>query len=272
MKKILKFIKGCFIIGIASFVLLFVLVVIFEMDEDGSPKDTPSPTATPEWIFDYKVKVGDKVELGSYPYLSQNPESSEKITWIVMERNDDKAILISEKVIEYLPFDENGGDNWGDSSLRWWLNGEFYENTFTEKEKKYIISTLHDNNGDNFEDKLYLIPYDKAYDFFTQGRSYKKGDNRTRYLVPEGTDYLCKETSYICWKRIERYGHYGVTDYSDKSTYSDWWVMPSKTSIYSDRTLIYNNISKITGEPDKMEYDSRCGVRPVMTIKELPKE
>lgn len=115
---------------------------------------------------------------GSYYYLDSS--STGRVDWRVLKTDGDTALVVSEYALDYLPFDENGGSEWAESSLRSWLNGEFYESAFSDEEKALIINT---SNG-GATDKVFLLSleealrlYDKAVSagkncasFYTQGK------------------------------------------------------------------------------------------------------
>ena len=49
------------------------------------------------------------------------------------DKKNGKALVITNSIIDARKFnDSNKYANWADCSLRQWLNGAFYENTFTD--------------------------------------------------------------------------------------------------------------------------------------------
>lgn len=63
----------------------------------------------------------------------------EPIEWFVISTEDDGVCLLSRYVLTSLPFDsDQDTDEWEDCSLREWLNGEFYNDSFTEEERSRI--------------------------------------------------------------------------------------------------------------------------------------
>lgn len=95
------------------------------------------------------------IYLGEYNANLSNSKSN--LGWRVIKRNGNMALVVSESAIDYLPFDRNGGSSWANSSLRAWLNGEFYQNTFSASEKALIA-------GGN--DKIILLTLDEAVKYF----------------------------------------------------------------------------------------------------------
>lgn len=72
---------------------------------------------------------------GAYPQTASGELAP--IEWRVLDRCEDKTMLISEKVIETSKFNRS----WPYSDLRKWLNEDFVFEAFTEEEKKHILTT-----------------------------------------------------------------------------------------------------------------------------------
>lgn len=68
------------------------------------------------------MKIEDKIQFGKY-------------VWRVLAIEDDRALIITDKIIEQRPYHNKYVDiTWADSSLREYLNTEFY-NSFSKKRK-----------------------------------------------------------------------------------------------------------------------------------------
>lgn len=77
---------------------------------------------------------------GSY-YQSDN-QTKEPIEWLVLEKVDKKALLISKYGLDKLKLDEYDRHTWDDGcSLRRWLEGDFFKTTFDDDEK-ILIDTV----------------------------------------------------------------------------------------------------------------------------------
>ena len=102
-------------------------------------------------------KVGNIVTLGNF---------AGPIEWIVLEVKDNKALLLSKHILFRKTYDKNHSCTWKTSSLRQYLNGEFYENCFTKSEKNAIItSNINVNSGDT-KDRIFLLSVDEVYKYF----------------------------------------------------------------------------------------------------------
>ena len=118
--------------------------------------------------------AGSAVFFGTY--------NDSDIEWVVLEVNDnDEALIISRNILNALPYNDTGSEiTWEDSSIRSWLNNEFYNEAFTEEERSYIISSCSLNlpnaqygisGGNNTMDNVFLLNIEEAqqYDFEALG-------------------------------------------------------------------------------------------------------
>ena len=111
-------------------------------------------------------KIGtkdDTVSFGTYQ-ISEHIDDGKKdaIDWLLLDIQDGKATLITEKVIDGVQFnlsDEDGND-WAESNLRSWLNSQggqellgdttgFYDAAFTDEDKEKILLTDVDMHSDS---------------------------------------------------------------------------------------------------------------------------
>ncbi|MCR5781492.1 MAG: dockerin type I repeat-containing protein [Clostridia bacterium] len=140
------------------------------------------------------------------------------IVWRVLDA--DKGLLMAENLIDSQPFNkvyyENNGyylygdpsythyvSNWAYSSLRSWLNGDFYDTAFSA-EKSYIKTTSlntpssnsSEYDADPTKDKVFLLSIadvsDPSYGF-SSGSSSGADTNRVAY----GTDYARCQGLYV---------------------------------------------------------------------------
>ncbi|MCI6015029.1 MAG: DUF6273 domain-containing protein, partial [Coprobacillus sp.] len=79
----------------------------------------------------------------------------EPIKWKVLEDKNGKVFLFSELILNYYKFDNNSSD-YAVSSIRSWLNNEFYNKAFTDKQKELIENTTLKDIS-NVTDKVFLL-------------------------------------------------------------------------------------------------------------------
>lgn len=193
------------------------------------------------------MKVNDIITFGSYPQTKYSDEVS-PLEWKVLKVEDGKALIITDKIIDQVRFNEKYADvTWADSILRGWLNNEFFNKAFTADEKEKILTTAvstPDNDkwgtkgGEDTEDKVFALSIQELEE-----------------LIPELDDRRAEATG----KALEN----GVYIYAETG-FSVWWLRSSGYVQYAgSRVGAGGHIE------DKIYDDVRPhrGARPVMWIK-----
>ena len=92
--------------------------------------------------------------------------NGEEIEWVVLDRDGDYLFLIAKDVLEQYMYDDSTRVTWQHSKIRAYLNGEFMERVFSEKEAAAIRLTTvkaekgtnsKGSPGNNTEDRIYLL-------------------------------------------------------------------------------------------------------------------
>lgn len=153
------------------------------------------------------IRVGSVIKLGNY-YIDDS-NTREPIEWLVLEKKENKVLLISKYGIEYSAYHETDEEvTWEICDLRSWLNNDFLSNSFSEQEKNMILNTrVHTNDnskygtsgGNDTIDKIFLLSIEEVEKYF-------KNDEDKVCCVTE----YCKEF-HGCWE--------------DHSTW--WWLRSS---------------------------------------------
>ena len=193
------------------------------------------------------MKVNDIITFGTYPQTKYNDEVS-PLEWKVLKVEDGKALIITDKVIDQVRFNEKYADvTWADSILRGWLNDEFYNKAFTADEKEKILTTAvstPDNDtwgtkgGEATEDKVFALSIQELEE-----------------LLPDLADRKAEPTG----KALEN----GVYVYTETG-YSVWWLRSSGYVQYAGSRV------GAGGQIEDKIYDDvrpHRGARPVMWIK-----
>ncbi len=141
------------------------------------------------------AQYGDVLYFGKYEQNGDLSDGEEPIEWIVVNREEDRVLVISKYCLEMSHF---GDDNWPESSVRRWLNGEFAESAFTAEEYAKIptvnirnrdnIDYEHDGGG-NTEDKVFLLSADECDKYLDNDMRITK---RTAYLRDVYIEEYCK--------------------------------------------------------------------------------
>ena len=140
--------------------------------------DEENPVTEPQALptLAEAVVPGDTIAFGRYEQDNDATNGPEAITWKVLACESDTALLISERVLDYLPYDTNGAARWDTSSLRAELNGTFYDSAFSDEEKA-VMTTSSAEPYDNpvtgvqddsaaTEDMVFIPSLKQANDYF----------------------------------------------------------------------------------------------------------
>ncbi len=140
------------------------------------------------------MQIGDKIDFGKY-------------TWRVLDIQEDKMLIITEKIIEQRPYHEVYEDiTWAECSLRHYLNHTFYE-SFEEKDRARILTITNENadnewygtkGGEKTQDRIFLLSMEEAvckYFGDSSSKLYNPGKNQ-RYWFERKDMNNSKRTAY----------------------------------------------------------------------------
>lgn len=117
---------------------------------------------------------------GSYEQDGDSSNGKEPIEWLVLDRDGDRALLLSKYALDYqsfMPFYEPVTEpyTWESCSLRRWLNGTFLNAAFSADEQQRLLTTtvitspgsFHRENGPvTTEDRVFLLSNTEVYAYF----------------------------------------------------------------------------------------------------------
>ena len=148
-----------------------------------------------------ELSVGDRFTFGTYDQNADNTVE-EDISWIVLEKEDDRVLALSEKVLFYSPFNDRYDETaWEDCTLRNKLNNSFLQDAFTQQEQERILPTsvLADVNpeydtyqGKDTTDCIFLLSVAEADKYFSGGSKRCGGAENIGYVKN-------KDNSDYCW-------------------------------------------------------------------------
>ena len=117
-------------------------------------------------------QVGDTVVLGTYEQDGVSSNGAEAIEWVVLAKEDGRALLLSKYALDCRPYNDDYDDvTWATCDLRSWLNGEFYEAAFSAGEQALVAEsdlTNPDNEGygtsggADTQDRVFLLSIDEV--------------------------------------------------------------------------------------------------------------
>ncbi|MCL2633010.1 MAG: DUF6273 domain-containing protein [Oscillospiraceae bacterium] len=162
-----------------------------------------------------------------------------------------RALVISERVITTRQYHSNRKDDvtWENSDIRAWLNGEFYNNTFTAAEKTLIAQTRIDNannqwfgtsGGNATTDRVFLLSLEEVVKYF--------GDSGQLYT---------KKSSPI----NDAYNSARTATFDGKNRW--WWVRSPGNATNNAANINNNGFIDVSG--DHVD-NNNGGIRPALWI------
>lgn len=207
---------GKYIIASLLSIVLIIVIVLGPGSDDskvegaGSTETTGSTEATDttepstdqgeiyEWETIVNSKKGEIVPFGEY-MQSKKAGFKNRIAWIVLERQDDKLLLLSEMCLDCKPYSmDKELCTWENSSLRSWLNRDFIEEAFSPAElSKILDSTVPADlnpdyrsisSGNDTTDKVFLLSVQEVQRYLPNAEARKAFPTDYAILQNAGTD------------------------------------------------------------------------------------
>ena len=179
------------------------------------------------------------VSIGFGKYPTSRYGGKETILWQIIGQNKDRILLLSDRLLAMQPYDydKEGSafQTWEKSSLRAWLNNEFYGKAFSMEEQAKIVpaktlSMTAEGGRCISSDQVFLL-----------------NEEEIRTLLPSPS---CKPTEYS----LQEYSYY----------------LPDAFRYWLRRDII-NRKARIMDEAgnaaDKLSYTKSVGVRPAVWIR-----
>ena len=198
-----------------------VVALPSDVVENTLEPSAPTPTNTPS------VSIGDIIKFGTYEQDNNTANGQEEIEWIVLEKKDGKALLISKYGLDCQRYNTTStAVTWESCTLRNWLNTTFYTTAFNANQQSKIVSTTLTNadnpkygteGGNNTTDKVFLLSIAEAEQYFVSNIALKL--TVTAYAKAQGAHVY--NNGSIWWLRSPGlYSHYAAHAISDVSLLS----------------------------------------------------
>ena len=201
-------------------------------------------------INDYTNNLGRSISFGLYEQDRNYGNGKEPIQWIVLDQNGGRVLLMCIEIIDSKEYEHNiktlsagstvslGYAWWEESTIREWLNSDFYNSAFTDKEKKTILTTRisekrTDGKTRTTNDKVFLLSKDEL-----------------EKCLPK---QKWKATSSLVAIENSYYGSFSQNGYYD-------WLLRSAEDIGKKHMVSSEGYIK-TVDGDKV-----CGIRPAMWV------
>lgn len=131
--------------------------------------------ARPMIEIKHNYRIGEVIKFGAY--------AGRKIEWQVLECQSDRLLVISRYGLLNRPFNNELKEvSWASSSIRKWLNKEFFQSVFSNEEKERVIE--HSFTSDDFEeyglqekfqfkDRVSLLSVDEYLKYFRRNLPWR---------------------------------------------------------------------------------------------------
>ena len=166
------------------------------------------------------------ITFGSYQQ-GNSLEEKTPIEWYILEKREDKAILMSKYVLDVHRYDNKINSNWKETSIGKWLNGMFFDSAFNNSEKQMIIANPYKAVGN-----VFLLNLAEAESYFNKNDTFLSRSHFTTYA---------RQT---------------------KPTVSNSYWLDSSNGVSS---IFINDY--YDGNNKYIELDAKIGVRPCIVLK-----
>ncbi|MBR5598001.1 MAG: toll/interleukin-1 receptor domain-containing protein [Lachnospiraceae bacterium] len=217
-------------------------------------------------------KRGDFSALSSLFGMEERP----LISWIVLERQEDKVLLLSKDCLVAKEYNKSKKSTWQDSDLNSWLNNEFYTASFSEMENKRIVQRK--NLGQN--NKLFLLNQEEIMKYMPTAASRQA--YATEIAIKNGIQVA--DNGHSCWwTRSDKSTQQVVPvlstgEFSEDAIYAanDFvgvrpavWISLSDdaTNMYADEIEVVNTVAK-DGSQKKVNDSESKKLERVFAVEE----
>ena len=206
----------------------------------------------------YVFSTGETVVKGNVYYFKVEP-----IKWRILSEENGKAFLFCDSIIDNQAYHDDffeGSNKYIDSTIRKWLNEQFYETAFERYQRKIILTTSVDNSSSTggynansskaTDDKIFLLAYTEVCEADYGFTSSTLTEAKTRKKVT--SDYT--RANGVCMNKATEYFGNG-----------NWWLR--SPSPYDSEFVKSVTIKGTLFENSDFFSDSCLGVVPAMWIE-----
>ena len=197
--------------------------------------------------FVNSVSVGAYVEFGRFEQDGNDSNGPEPIEWLVLDKEDDKALLISkyglENVISF-GADNYFSDYWSDCYLRSWSNNYFFKTAFNDDEQQLIVETevkVEKNpdydmpQGSDSYDKVFMLSIGEAKKYFSS--------NEARQCSATAASKARSADNNNCWWWLRNSGGWekSMAVVDCYGTIDSWGYSPHSGTVTDNHVIIWGS-------------------------------
>jgi hypothetical protein len=206
------------------------------------------------------VAVGEIIQFGGYD-------------WRVLDVRDGKALIITDKVIESRPYNDEWYITWADCDLREYLNGSFY-NSFNATNKNWISETRNVNKdnqwhgtsgGADTTDNIFLLSLEEVVKYFGDSGQLANGDPNNDWFIDD--QYNSARVAYTAKRVRIVYTAKGYPDYlitRPAGTAWGWWLRSPGGWGYGYAACV-SHIGRVFVDGCRVDHSDN-GLRPALRL------
>lgn len=232
---------GTFLFCLCGLLSVWILSGCRTAARNASPSPAPMEVKIPAGL-----KPGDTFVLGQYEQDNEPENGAEPVEWQVLSVENGRAQVISRYALDAKPYNNSYINvTWRRSSLRKWLNNDFFDSAFSPAEKSFIAEVENANpsnhlartmGGLSTKDRIFLLSLEEANRYFSDD------DSRLCHATP----YARANGAYV-----------------GENGYSWWWLRSPGRTGQMAAVVLY--VGYITG-PGYSVCDASNVVRPAFWL------
>ncbi len=224
------------------------------------------------------AKPGDIIVFGSYEQDNDISNGTESIEWIVLDNTDGKLLVISKNILNYMRYSSTT-TVWEYSDIRTWLNGEFYDLSFSDDEKSSIVLSVCDNPGNPYfgtsagsgtNDNIFCLSYEEAYTYFSFNNWNESSlSGNSQNIIASPSVWAKKDRLASAYAITQGYYDAVLSTYGYSATCigvegCDWWLRTSGQD--GDHACIVGMYGSVNSS-ETASITVAKGVRPAMYLE-----
>lgn len=203
------------------------------------------------------------------------------IEWIVLEKKDNRVLLLSKYILDLKCYNDlfDPEISYENSSLRKWLNNDFFNEAFSDEDKERIqpMALLNNanekynvSNTNTTIDKVFILSIDDIVKYFGEGAKTENGYEFDQNVATSGTEYAQVKTNDAYDYDAPNLQLYVYNNDEDKKEEYEWangnspyWLRSVVGELGNVAAIDYNSFFDMSGIMQNMPY---LGVRPAICI------